>query len=41
MEFNSISDATQLGNNTRPEMSSYTDIALSEKMIIVIIGGQA
>jgi hypothetical protein len=30
MESNSISDATQLGNNTGPKMSSFTDIALSE-----------
>jgi len=41
MESNSISDATQLGNNTGSEMSSFTDIALSEKMIIVIISRQA
>jgi hypothetical protein len=40
-KLESISDATQLGNNTAPEMSSFTDISLSEKMIIVIISRQA
>jgi hypothetical protein len=35
-KLESISDATQLGNNTDPEMSSFTDISLSDKMFILI-----
>jgi hypothetical protein len=36
----SRSDDTQLGTNTGPEMSSFTDIPLSEKMIIVVTSRQ-
>jgi hypothetical protein len=39
VKLESISDATQLGNNTDPEMSCFTAISFSEKMIIVIIRG--